>query len=417
MMLVRVGRAAGRRGLLATNQIFLSKAARIQNQSSSSNAVRCVSSASSNNKKDEDNEEPVKETAGEGSGTTDVNQVQDLIDSSARGIGQVIFLNSPLSGGILLTGWAISNPILAGLGCLGVITATATSRHVYAVDSSSWKDGLFGYNGALVGCAAGASLLVGPTSSITTGVAATVFGASVTPLVQSKLSQHVITKSPQWTYAFNFVTLSMLGAANSLTALSDSSNGGSNGEVDTATIDTITAAAAVTTTTPWMDVLVATPLVGISQIFLVESAVSGSLITAGIATYSPGLAVHAIMGSAIGSAIGVGLWDVPLTDITNGLWGYNSALSSMAVGVFWTHSASTVALSATSAGLTAVLFGAVSSSQLMGDLPCFTLPFCITMTATHIVMRNAAVDGSKGIVPTLADAPHSPEQNTTKIGE
>lgn len=401
----------GRRGRPAVGRSLLSSTPSRQIPYSSWIAVRHMSFTE---KKDDNNNENAVGEAPRAPADTEIvattpttaDQAQDLIVTSTTGIGQVIFLNSPLSGGILWTGWVLSNPTLAGLGLLGAVTATATSKHVFKVDNNSWKDGLWGYNGALVGCAAGVSLLVGPTSSLAVGAAATMFGAAATPLVQSKLQQHVITASPQWTYAFNFVTLSMLGTSKALTSPSEVGSGG-----DVAAID------AATATSSWMDVLVTTPLVGISQIFLVESALSGGVIVAGIATYSPGLAAHAIMGSAIGSTVGVALWDVPLTDITNGLWGYNAALSSMAVGVFWSHSIPTVALSATSAALTACLFGAVTSSHMLGDLPCFTLPFCVTMTLTHIVMRNAPNSGSQGMFPLFADAPHSPEKNTAKTSD
>ena len=49
---------------------------------------------------------------------------------------------------------------------------------------------------------------------------------------------------------------------------------------------------------------IASPLVGISQIFVVESAISGAIILAGIAVYSRECAAHTLLGSSIGIATG-----------------------------------------------------------------------------------------------------------------
>jgi urea transporter len=79
------------------------------------------------------------------------------------------------------------------------------------------------------------------------------------------------------------------------------------------------------------------PLVGISQIFVVESAISGALILAGIAVYSKEAAAHTLLGSTIGVATGVAMGADP-SAITAGLWGFNPALTSLAVSVFFTPS-------------------------------------------------------------------------------
>ena len=79
------------------------------------------------------------------------------------------------------------------------------------------------------------------------------------------------------------------------------------------------------------------PLVGISQIFVVENAISGALILGGIAVYSKEAAAHTFLGSSIGVATGVVMGADP-SAITAGLWGFNPALTSLAVSVFFTPS-------------------------------------------------------------------------------
>ena len=160
------------------------------------------------------------------------------------------------------------------------------------------------------------------------------------------------------------------------------------------------------TTTGMIDIM-ASPLTGISQIFVVESALAGGVIAAGgIASYSPGLAAHAVAGSAVGALTGACL-GAPGSEIASGLWGFNSALTSMAVGVFFVHSTPTMVFSAGGAAATAAVFGAMKEIFGVYGSPCLTLPFCVTMSACYLLHKQIP-----GLM--LASDPHSPEKNTSK---
>ena len=123
----------------------------------------------------------------------------------------------------------------------------------------------------------------------------------------------------------------------------------------------------------------------------------------GIGSYSPLLAVHAIGGSAIGTLVGA-MSGAPLADLTMGLYGFNSALTSMAVGVFFVHSTPAILLSAGGAAATASLFGAMSTVFGTYGSPCLTLPFCLTMSSCYLLHQQVP-----GLL--LASNPHSPEKN------
>ena len=107
-------------------------------------------------------------------------------------------------------------------------------------------------------------------------------------------------------------------------------------------------------TTSFSDVLIS-PLAGVSQIFVVNFPLSGMGILAATSLYSPGLALHALGGSTVGCLVGLTLG----TDISNvaaGLWGYNSALTSMVIGTFYNDSVKTRMFSFGAAAGAAVLF-------------------------------------------------------------
>ena len=307
----------------------------------------------------------------------------EIVDASSRGMGQVIFLNSPKSGQILGAGLFLGDPYLFGLAALGTVTATATAN-AFGLDKESIQNGLLGYNGCLVGCAAA---VFGPPS-ILAATTATIVGASATPFVALSLKE-AMGSVPQWTFAFNFVALTSILKTRPL--LSPPPPPPIDVEGTVASKGSV-----------FLDVL-ASPLTGVSQIFVVQSPLTGAIILGGIGSYSPLLAVHALGGSTMGTLVGA-LSGAPLEELTMGLYGFNSALTSMAVGVFFVHSTPSLVLSAGGAAATASLFGAMKTVFGAYGSPCLTLPFCITMSACYLMQKH---------VPGLALAtnPHSPEKN------
>ena len=79
-------------------------------------------------------------------------EASPFADAALRGVGQVVFCNSPVSGGAMLAALAMGDPWLAALASVGVSSATASAR-LTGQDASMISAGLAGYNGCLVGCA------------------------------------------------------------------------------------------------------------------------------------------------------------------------------------------------------------------------------------------------------------------------
>mmetsp|Transcript_44 Transcript_44/g.87 ORF Transcript_44/g.87 Transcript_44/m.87 type:complete len:366 (+) Transcript_44:47-1144(+) len=311
-----------------------------------------------------------------------------------RGIGQVIFLNSSKSGLVILGGLAVGDPYLAALAAAGTISAT-TSASFAGIDKIALQNGLWSYNGCLVGCATAvfisplpeslqSPLLAGAAAS---GFGVTVAGAAVSPFVAAALKP-ALGSMPQWTFAFNFVTLTMLLR---LRPFADLPEGGPPSPVNMLPSDQM------------IGLVANAPLKGLSQIFVVESSLTGAALLSGIGMYSPGLAAHALLGSSIGSFSAVVL-GADAGEIGMGLWGFNSALTSLGVGVFFVNTPQAVALSAGGAAATAAVFGALKIVFGGMEAPCLTLPFCFTMSGLY--MLKDAVPGL-----TIARDPHSPEKN------
>lgn len=292
------------------------------------------------------------------------------IQATSRSIGQVIFLNSQKSGNLILASLAIADPTIAVFAALGAATSIGTSK-LLGLDESSIASGLQGYNGALIGCAS--SVFASSLPFVTLG---TLTGAIATPLVSASLKS--VTPVPQWTWSFNFVMLT--GLLRSRPLLGDATSENTTELVD-ATIESTVVEQAATFT----DVLTS-PLTSMSQIFVVQSPLSGLGILAATSLYSPGLALHALGGAATGCLTGLLMGD--LEGVAAGLWGYNSALTSMSIGTFYVDSMKTRCLSFGAAAGTAVLFGGMST--LSGDygVPCLTLPFCSVATGKSLSASN-----------------------------
>jgi urea transporter len=84
------------------------------------------------------------------SGLAEGNPVMTTVDTLLRGVGQVMFQNNPLTGLIFLAGIFVNSGKLGGLGLLGLAASTLTA-YLLGADRALIRNGLFGFNGILVG--------------------------------------------------------------------------------------------------------------------------------------------------------------------------------------------------------------------------------------------------------------------------
>jgi len=314
-----------------------------------------------------------------------------FVDESLRGVGQVVFSNSAGSGALMLAGLGVGDPYLAGLAAVGAATSTAAAR-LGGLDRAALSAGLYGYNGTLVGCAF--SVFLGSSAPIT--LAATVAGAAAAPFVGRAITP-LCGGAPPFTLAFNAITLPALALVRPFGAKMAAADPGAAIEAG-APPPAVEAAL-----TGVMDLLLS-PLTGVSQIFVVESPLSGALLLGAIGFYSPGCALATLCGSSVGAAVGA-VQAAPAADIAAGLWGYNSALSALAVSVFFVPTPAAAALGLGSSAAAAGIFAA-SAPAFAATLatPCLTLPFCASAIAAHLAGNRLP-----GLI--LAPIPHSPERN------
>ncbi len=250
-----------------------------------------------------------------------------FVDWVLRGVGQVVFQNNPISGAVILGGIFYNSWIYGAVSLLGTIISTLTAL-LFKADRGMVKDGLFGFNGALMAIA----LVAYTSKDFTHGdvpngylwlyiVLCAVFTSVLVPAFAALLGPH---KVPGLTMPFVLATWFFLGALLQFTTIDVS-----NALKPTSPSD-FTGPRPDYTWITWFHGIT----MGIAEIFFQDNWVTGVIILIAIAINTRIGALMALMGSAlaVGTAVFYGAHDEAIRD---GLFGYNAALTAMALGGFF----------------------------------------------------------------------------------
>ena len=266
-----------------------------------------------------------------------------LLDACLRGIGQVFFCNSPLSGAMFLVAVIASAPRTAAMLVLGVVSATIFAK-VMNYDPGLLASGIWGYNAALLGCALSVFGWGTDDSSVsivwmlTLGV---VFGSFLTVIFTSAAARVLVPQGvTPLTFPFQLATWAWLLAVQQWGHVT-SSNAPTPSFVRT--VDTslgLNATSEIISAKPFQPqsydpgLLARGVFSGIAQTFLVSEWYCGLIMLLGISFCSMISAIWAFVGSAVGCILAAGVGVNPEA-IYGGLHGYNSCLCGMALGGFF----------------------------------------------------------------------------------
>ena len=126
-------------------------------------------------------------------------------------------------------------------------------------------------------------------------------------------------------------------------------------------------------------------LLGFSQVFLLQSALSGTLILAGLFCNSWQLALLALLGCLVSRSV-ASLWRDTKSEIADGLYGFNGTLVGIAIGVYWEISWLSILLLVLGAALSTWLARAF---RRHAQLPGLTAPFIIAVWVLLLVSMLA----------------------------
>jgi urea transporter len=210
-----------------------------------------------------------------------------LIWMCLRGIGQVYFMNNPVTGFLILIGLLIQSTRVAVHGVIALVSGTAIAL-LLGFDTALARSGLFGYNAFLVGLAV--ATFDSTTKHLGYSVAiiiCTIIFASFSSVVFVTLGKLLVPyKSPPLTLPFNLSTIFFLLASANMSrvdlgpvrtpALPD---------YESPSLEGISAEA-----------FFAGTIRGIGQVFLADNIVTGALVLLGLAVCSRISAVTAYFG-------------------------------------------------------------------------------------------------------------------------
>uniref|UniRef100_A0A8D0GZN8 Urea transporter n=1 Tax=Sphenodon punctatus TaxID=8508 RepID=A0A8D0GZN8_SPHPU len=288
-----------------------------------------------------------------------------FVDWVLRGTSQVMFVNNPLSGLIMIGGFVFQNPWLAITGCLGTIISTSTAL-LLSQDRSAIAAGLHGYNGVLVG------LLMAVFSDM-----GDYYWWLLLPVALVSMTCPVFTSAlgsvfskwdlPVFTLPFNLALTLYTGAS-----------GHYNLFFPTTLIQPETSMSNITWSELQLSLLLKSITVGVSQVYGCDSPWTGGIFLAALLISSPLIFVHAAIGSAVGTLAALSL-ATPFTQIYAGSWSYNSCLSCIAIGgMFYALTWKTVLLAVACALFTAYLGATVANMFSVFGLPSGTWSFCLS---------------------------------------
>ena len=219
------------------------------------------------------------------------------IKTYLKGVGQIMLQNSWVTGAFFLLGIFVSSWSMGIGAVVGVIVGTL-SAVLFKYNKEEIHNGLYGFNGALVGIA----LVFFFGFSITTLILGAVFA------ILSTYIMHFMMKKSWKPYTFPFILTTWIAVLliNKLSILSFVSQAGALAKLNIFS--------AITE--------------GFGQVMFQGSIIAGILFFIGIFLLSRKSALFALFGSVLGMLFALGL-GMPLDAISIGLFGYNAVLCAI----------------------------------------------------------------------------------------
>ena len=300
----------------------------------------------------------------------DRNAVIRFIDVNLRGAGQVIFMNNPLTGLFFILGilWGsyVANQISVGIGAIVALVIATITAMLLDVDEPSLRQGLFGFNGILVGCAVPTLLADTPAMWLIL-----IIGAAVSTVVMLAVSNVMKTwGAPALTFPFVLTTWFLVLAAYSFGHVTIAGMG----PPELARPQSEVASALRLESWPLLEAL----LKGPAQVFLINNWISGILVVLGLLFASPWAPFYALFGSAVAIFMAL-IFGASLASIENGLYGFSPVLTAVALGcVFYKPSWRVFLYTLLGTIFTVIVQGAMDASLTPIGIPTFTAPFVFT---------------------------------------
>lgn len=282
-----------------------------------------------------------------------------------RGFSQIFLQDNPGSGLLILLGIAVGAPELLGGALLGGLSSTLTAhRRGYA--SADIQQGLYGYNGVLLGMLVSLQFQWSPSVPLVIMLSAGLSSLMLAPWMARMRTHHWL---PAFTFPFVLLSWLLLWLAP---ALQLQLQVPANVAVSFNTLDWLSSLAAMAR--------------GLGQVLFIERPLSGLCLLLALWVADARAAAWALIGSAAG--LGLALyqgWEQH--SALAGIYGYNAVLAAIAVAQVnrrpWL-------------ALLAILLALMLQPGFSAlGLPALTMPFilaCWLITASQRLLKQSALN-------------------------
>ena len=297
-----------------------------------------------------------------------------------RGVGQVMFQDNMWTGILFLCGiiWGAyqeGSPLVCW-GCIAGVFVSTMTGYVLRLPDQGGAQGLWGFNGALVGCAF--PTFLGATVWMWIGL---ILCAALSTIAKSGMDNILGRwKISSFTFPFVATTWIFLLSARVFSGFPPVDMGSPEFphlvEGSTAYVGVVQHFADEKVSLAFGD-LVLYWLRGISQVFLIKSWVCGIFFLAALAVSSWRACLWAAISSALSLFVAI-IWQGPGPDIANGLYGFSAVLTGIALGATFCNFSWKAAIW-TLCGIIATVFVQAAMNVFFTPMgfPTLTGPFCV----------------------------------------
>ncbi|MDE6140209.1 MAG: urea transporter [Alistipes sp.] len=291
----------------------------------------------------------------------------DFIKVMLRGTGQVMFQNNVWTGLLFLCGifWGSyeTHTAIVSWGALVGLLVSSLTGYILGYPRSDGEQGLWGFNGVLVGCAF--PTFMGNTVQMWVAL---IICAALTVWVRRGMNKVMAPlKVNSFTFPFVFCTWIFLLAARAMHGIPPEHMS------DPAMPDAVSGVVSLS----FAD-LVAGWLRGISQVFLIDSWWTGLLFLIGLAVSNRWAALWAAVGSAVAVAVAM-LFGASSADVAHGLYGFSPVLTAIALAtVFYRPNVRSALWALVGIVVTVFVQAAMNVAVEPLGVATLTAPFCVT---------------------------------------
>jgi urea transporter len=305
---------------------------------------------------------------------TQTNPAVGSIDALLRGTGQVMFQNNPLTGLLFLVGIFVNSAELGGAGLLG-LAASTLAAYLLGADRALIRNGLFGFNGILVGIGLAFFLEFDPLLAVYI-----VLGGAVSTIVMMALANFFAPwDMPALTAPFVLTAWLLLFAVYQFAHIRPGPLIGpvpldpqALAQTELRELPTGVGPAGLTAAN-----LAHGFFRGVGEVMFQDNLITGAIFLLAILVNSRISAAFAALGSAIGLLTALALGgDGSL--IYHGLYGFNPVLSAIALGgLFFVFTWRSAVYALVAAVFTAIAFAAIVVFLSPIGMPALTAPFVL----------------------------------------